>query len=103
MQYYARQLGIVGYEAPIPIVYGDPETRTYNVVADADPSILASTLGDDVPMSPLSPSGLGEGDAENTEQMKPTLGFLPPPAIRSAHLRSRKSKGRKAILRGMDG
>lgn len=29
VQYYCRELGIVAYEAPIPIVYADPDTGTY--------------------------------------------------------------------------
>ncbi|KAF5370064.1 hypothetical protein D9758_001387 [Tetrapyrgos nigripes] len=30
VQYYCRQLGIVGYEAPMPIVWGNPQTQTYD-------------------------------------------------------------------------
>ncbi|KAF9036045.1 hypothetical protein BDZ89DRAFT_1061875 [Hymenopellis radicata] len=92
VQFYCRQLGIVGYESPMPIVYGDAETMTF------------------VPPSPgLDDGGMGEEAAASREHlatapMKPTLGFLPPVATRpGVNIRQRKSKSRKAILRGMDG
>lgn len=48
-----------------------------------------------------------EAEAQDTERasrnMKPVLGFLPPLASRESTLtRTRKSKSRKAVLRGVD-
>ncbi|KAJ7579082.1 Mechanosensitive ion channel-domain-containing protein [Mycena floridula] len=93
VQYYSRQLGIEGYEAPLPVVYLDSDTH--------------------MPLSPLPAGETGQAVDSNTdlniknlekeaEQMKPSLGFLPPLAARSAHIRARKSKSKKAILRGVD-
>ncbi|KAF8882199.1 hypothetical protein CPB85DRAFT_1339673 [Mucidula mucida] len=81
VQYYCRQLGIVGYEPPRPVVYADADTMTY---------------------IPSSPGPYSAEPLSSVESMKPSLGFLPPIAARKANLRQRKSKGRKAILRSMD-
>ncbi|KAF9055375.1 hypothetical protein BDZ89DRAFT_937937 [Hymenopellis radicata] len=84
VQYYCRQLGIIGFEPPRPIVYADADTMTY------------------APLSPGLPAEeVGEPDAP-VENMRPSLGFLPPMAARRANIRQRRSKGRKAILRSMD-
>ncbi|KAG6918222.1 hypothetical protein DXG01_015815 [Tephrocybe rancida] len=93
VNYYCRQLDITCFESPIPIVYADPETRTY---APPAPSPPRSPM---VPEEPTSPLNVGEDPNEG--QTKPTLGFLPPVATRSSHLRARRSKSRKAAMRGM--
>ncbi len=96
VQYYSRQLGIVGYESPMPIVYGDAETMTY---APPSPGLDEGEMG--------AYDGVDAGASREhlaTAPMKPTLGFLPPVATRTGvNIRQRKSKSRKAILRGMDG
>lgn len=106
VQYYCRQLGIVGYESAIPVVYADPDSQDYTPANLRDLDNTSATSGD----APNSPSGLSipigaptQTQADAADQMKPTLGFLPPPAVRSAHMRARKSLSKKAILRGMDG
>ena len=94
VHYYCRELGIVGYEATMPIVYADPVTHTYSPEAATD--VLSP--------APASPTpSLSRRDAEETErqakEMKPLLGFLPPIHDRSSHLtRARKSRNRKANL-----
>ncbi|KAF9268280.1 hypothetical protein L218DRAFT_1073600 [Marasmius fiardii PR-910] len=125
--YYCRQLGIVGYEAPLPVVWGDEESGTY--VPPSSPSRSASSYlrpgsavasqddveitidrgeeevhGDDQKVGqrgttvepPSSPAG--GIPARSTSML---LGFRPPEGA-ATHLRARKSKGRKAIMRGMD-
>ncbi|KAF9452011.1 hypothetical protein P691DRAFT_661968 [Macrolepiota fuliginosa MF-IS2] len=103
VQYYCHQLGIIGYEAPLPVVYADPEEKTYNPDKHRSPPVT--------PMSPedLSPQERAMREVEMQEiersakEMKPSLGFLPPLANRERKLtRARKSKGRKAALRGVD-
>jgi len=91
VQYYCRELGIVGYEAPRPIVYANPVTMTYNPT---------SPFADDI-LSPAEPTANMEQLRRETEdaakKIKPTLGFLPPLADRSSQLlRVRKSRNRKA-------
>ncbi len=98
VQYYCRQLGIIGYEAPLPIVYGDPQTQTYNPppspgVDDVGMGSSTDKLPETVHVQSASPV---------PERMKPTLGFLPPVATRTGvNIRQRKSKSRKANMRGM--
>ncbi|KAK0453264.1 Mechanosensitive ion channel-domain-containing protein [Armillaria borealis] len=98
VQYYCRQLGIIGYEAPLPIVYGDPHTQTYNPppspgVDDVGMGSSTDKLPETVHVQSASPV---------PERMKPTLGFLPPVATRTGvNIRQRKSKSRKANMRGM--
>ncbi|PPQ77268.1 hypothetical protein CVT25_010850 [Psilocybe cyanescens] len=96
VQYYCQQLGIVGYEAPLPIVYANPQTMTYQPT---------SPPPDDV-QSPVETSRSADEirqEAVETEiaakAMKPTLGFLPPLADRSSHVMvARKSRHKKANL-----
>jgi hypothetical protein len=97
VQYYCRQLDIKGYEAPLPIVYANPDTMKYQ-----------SPQNNPDPMSPVEAAVPGleqqaQEEAIETEvaakAMKPTLGFLPPLADRSSYLtRKRKSRHRKAKL-----
>lgn len=85
----------------MPIVYADPNTQEPSTrsgepstaAIDQDGAPYTSNL--DVPFTPQM--------GDTPEQIKPTLGFLPPPAVRSAHIRARKSKlSKKAMLRGVD-
>ena len=69
--------------------------------------------GDPGSASPLSATRFGledQGDdasaqdVRDLKDLKPMLGFLPPPDKRSSKLlRPRKSKGRKGGFRGVDG
>ncbi|KAG6889058.1 hypothetical protein C0995_004341, partial [Termitomyces sp. Mi166 len=97
VQYYCQQLDITFYESSIPIVYADPKTKRYvppSQLPQAPESLAAP--GD----STLS---LNIGENPNAEPMKPLLGFLPPESTRSqGHLKTRRSKSRKAAMRGMD-
>ncbi|KAF8075988.1 Mechanosensitive ion channel-domain-containing protein [Lyophyllum atratum] len=95
VQYYCRQLDIVCFESTIPIVYADPETRQYMPPASSPP---ASPLIGDESQSPLN-----VGEDADAKALKPLLGFLPPLSTRSSHLsRARKSKSKKASVRGLD-
>lgn len=91
VQYYCRQLGIVGYEAPLPVVYADPNTQTYKP--------MTSPSKDDSPsLGPTSPRNQDQA-VKTARDMKPVLGFLPPLTDRSSHLmRARKSKKKKAAV-----
>ncbi|KAF9569455.1 hypothetical protein CPC08DRAFT_623518 [Agrocybe pediades] len=96
VQYYCRELGIVGYEAPKPIVYANPTTMRYDPAPSAPDDVLS-------PTSPSMPTASMDQMKRETEdaakKMKPSLGFLPPLADRSSQLlRARKSRDRKTNL-----
>ncbi|KAH0587104.1 hypothetical protein H2248_005921 [Termitomyces sp. 'cryptogamus'] len=96
VQYYCRQLEITFYESVIPIVYADAKAQKYT-----PPSRLPTTDSLAVPVE--STSILDAGEDPNAEPMKPLLGFLPPMSTRSlAHLKTRKSRSRKAAMRGVE-
>ncbi|PFH52860.1 hypothetical protein AMATHDRAFT_139083 [Amanita thiersii Skay4041] len=99
VQYYCRQLGIVGYEAPLPIVYGDPNTEGYGIPP------MPPIPSDDYLRPPPGTLGTMEQVVEEEPQkVEPVLGFLPPFTSRSSNLRARKSKSRKLAYRaGHDG
>ncbi|KAF8165120.1 Mechanosensitive ion channel-domain-containing protein [Crassisporium funariophilum] len=92
--------------SPLPIVYAHPATATYHPTPTPSP-------GPDDTMSPVDGDGDGpvsprteerqRREALETEReaknMKATLGFLPPIAVRSEQLtRVRRSKSRKAVM-----
>lgn len=82
VQYYCRQLGIIAYESPMPIVYVDSDTQQYT-----------PTISETEPYS--------QDDLHGTEgSTKRFLGFTPPDQHGPQLLRARKSKSRKAALRG---
>jgi hypothetical protein len=83
---------------PIPIVFADPKTMTYQ--PDVDDDVLSPVLDPtQVGGSPVAEHPLKEDVMEEVKGMKPTLGFLPPLAVRSSHLiRVRKSRNKKANL-----
>ena len=105
VHYYCRQLGIVGCEAPIPIVYADPETQK-----DA-PHQTAGFEADDEPRTPTvdtSPSpghqeGIEDGELK-AKDVKSLLGFVPPSSL-TLHraTRVRKSKSRKENVGATNG
>jgi len=82
-------------------VWTDPSTGTYvpdsDLLSPAPVEMDELTSGMEDVDKDAAPEPL---DMPSNEQMKPTLGFLPPPAIRSVRMRPRKSKGKKSILRG---
>ncbi|KAI6128463.1 Mechanosensitive ion channel-domain-containing protein [Pisolithus croceorrhizus] len=83
VQHYCRQLGIVCFESPMPIEVADADTQLFT------PAPEAEVVFEDA-------SGEGDGAPRNL------LGFTPPhPA--GSHLRARKSRGRKAAMRTVDG
>ncbi|ESK96983.1 hypothetical protein Moror_6561 [Moniliophthora roreri MCA 2997] len=137
VQYYCRQLGIIGHEAPLPIIWADEESDTY-VPSEYDMSDVGSvrsTGADDAGgvvvsgdidaeperVAPGMPStGVGLSAQPSQQRTAPPemhihspspqsippasaslMGFKAPEVSVAAHLRARKSKGRKAILRGM--
>ncbi|KIJ70434.1 hypothetical protein HYDPIDRAFT_105154 [Hydnomerulius pinastri MD-312] len=89
VQYYCRQLGITAYESPLPIVYADADTQRYT---PPPPELNADG---DVPSSPMDNSREAEAPPKNF------LGFTPPHQQGSHLSRARKSKSRKAALRGI--
>ena len=89
VQYYCRELGIIGYEAPLPVVYADPDTNTYKPMTSPDKEDL----------SPPSSNLTSSGTRQRAQDKMPALGFLPPPVDCSSHLmRARKTKRRKAAV-----
>ncbi|KAF8897125.1 Mechanosensitive ion channel-domain-containing protein [Infundibulicybe gibba] len=96
VQYFCRQLDIVGYESPMPIAYCDPAAQSYQPSPPASPAVHE-------PDGENTRNVKSEQEAEReAKEMKPSLGFLPPLATRESHLRARKSKGKKAMMRGLD-
>ncbi|KAF9224318.1 hypothetical protein BS17DRAFT_752270 [Gyrodon lividus] len=87
VQYYCRQLDITAFESPMPIVYADSDTQrdTLPRYFDAD---------GEIPSPPMDCSREAEGAPKHF------LGFTPPDQQGSHSLRARKSKSRKAALRG---
>ena len=91
VQYYCRELGIISHEAPLPVVYADPDTNTYKPTTNQD-------KGDFFPSSSSTTSSSTK-QRGMAQVQKPVLGFLPPPADVSSHLmRARKIKKRKAAV-----
>ncbi|KAF8623440.1 hypothetical protein AX15_006382 [Amanita polypyramis BW_CC] len=96
VQYYCRQLGIIGYEAPIPIVFGkSPEQQD-----DLPPSSVMSSADDiSVAASEMNRELADELAEREEDELKSTLGFTPPASSRKARLKARKSKSRKTAFR----
>ncbi|KAH7931366.1 hypothetical protein BV22DRAFT_1027599 [Leucogyrophana mollusca] len=90
VQYYCRQLGIVAFESPIPVVYADPETQRYSPPPFSSP---ADNGSDNAPIS--------QQPREGESAVKHFLGFTPPHEQGANLTRARKSKSRKAALRGI--
>ncbi|KAL4259158.1 EF-hand domain-containing protein [Pleurotus pulmonarius] len=120
VNYYCKQLGIVCHASPLPISFGEMQTGDGADNNEGQyPDEGASTTG-----GGGAARGQGEGREEGSgvfeerrgyeeamglppsraseshEKMKPTLGFLPPESARTSHLRARKSKSKKAMMRG---
>lgn len=91
VQHYCRQLGVTTHASPIPVVYADPVTL--------EVSVTSPPLDDDGGV--LSPASAIDGPAvaEDTEPVRPALGFVSPESQR-AEMRARKTR-RKAVLRSM--
>ncbi|THV05377.1 hypothetical protein K435DRAFT_816370 [Dendrothele bispora CBS 962.96] len=91
VQYYCRQLGIIGYEAPLPVVWGNTDTQTY------DPPQSPGAYDDEG--ADVEDVANAEGQvAEDSQKRTTALWFTPPEGMqRNALLRARKSKGRKAV------
>ncbi|EKM80242.1 hypothetical protein AGABI1DRAFT_120269 [Agaricus bisporus var. burnettii JB137-S8] len=101
VQYFSRQLGIIGYEAPLPIVYSD--SLTANSAKDWNPT-MGPMFGGSTKIEDKTPFTQREAEVKATRNTKSLLGFVPPLANRGLTLsRSRKSKSRKAGLRGTEG
>jgi len=82
VQYYCRQLGISACESPIPIAYLDSDIQMTPAIPEIEHH------------NPEHPVRRSEGPTKNF------LGFTPPQERGSQQLRARKSKSRKAVLRG---
>ena len=89
-QAYCRELGIIGYEAPLPVTFAEPDAKTMDSLAN----------GNDDDAISLAPSvdrrKLDEEIEEAAKSAKPSMGFLPPMPERSNQLlRARKSRHSK--------
>ncbi|EKM59449.1 uncharacterized protein PHACADRAFT_86174 [Phanerochaete carnosa HHB-10118-sp] len=100
--YYCRQLGIIAYEAPLPIAYVDPDTQEIMAYPGEDDFMDAGWDQQEVQSSPLQTSP--QIPQQPSKDYRPSaLGFEPPPD--GPGIRARKSKSRKAGMRanGADG
>lgn len=102
VQYYCRQLGITGYEAPLPIVFQNVDPAQ---IADSSALAKDGESNLEVPPTPGSPfDSLDEyrqseekAAADSVRQTSPMLGFRPPESVglmaraRKSH-RSRKER-----------
>ena len=103
VNYYCRQLGIVSYNAPIPLAYANPDTLEV-----VDPALPydedgAGAVEVEPPTTPdAATAGPGAGAA--AEKRTALLGFTPPreDGIPSG-MRPRKAKSRKAMFRTFGG
>jgi len=92
VQHYCRELGIIAYEAPMPVTYANPDTQQYDPGQEAVLPDTASEI-----RSPVSARSPGAAP-------KSFLGFTPPDQASrlNRHLtRVRKSKSSKAAVRGV--
>lgn len=92
VNYYCRQLGIGLYNTPMPICY-----------VNANGNVVPQSPGqDNAPLEGPSRPDLPELDTTDFPDLhKPALGFIPPAESRAHLLRARKSRSRKAGMRGM--
>ena len=103
VQYYCRELGIIAYEAPIPVEWADTETMRYDPDEDAfnepqSPGVGSMRSFEKGPASAADPNL-----ARKTSTTQNVLGFKAPSGQKwSTELtRARKSKSRKNALRSM--
>ncbi|KAA1466007.1 hypothetical protein DENSPDRAFT_766710 [Dentipellis sp. KUC8613] len=130
VQYYCRQLGIVAHEAPMPIVWADERTGTYDASPASEhidllpPSPAASQRSHVTAHSRLSQSFLPgdvsdfsqtvdkqpgqaaaptatEGAAGKPPAKRNWLGFVPPEGQGGTEMRARKSVSKKAAMRSL--
>lgn len=96
VQYYCRRLGIIGYEAPLPITFGKSPDEQLDfppspmLPAEDDISLSVSDMDQQLASEQAEPEG---------DEVKLTLGFRPPASAKAARLKARKSKSRKTALR----
>ncbi|KAJ7047743.1 Mechanosensitive ion channel-domain-containing protein [Mycena alexandri] len=98
VQHYCRELGIVCYASPQPIVWGDP-----NLELPPYPPVTSPTS-----VTPASPDDLdADADAEgedvvleSTAKLAPMLGFTP---HKASPIHRARTRGKKAALRAAGG
>ncbi|GJJ08478.1 hypothetical protein Clacol_002696 [Clathrus columnatus] len=90
-QFYCYQLGITNSESAQPILLPDTNGLPFSPIFSLPPNSAATTGG--FPKD--------EGIVEVPQVVKPRFGFVPPPDKRTTLVRMRKSKLRKANVRGM--
>ncbi|KAF7330761.1 EF-hand domain-containing protein [Mycena venus] len=92
VQHYCRELGIVCYNSPQPIVWGDPNL-------DLPPYPVASpAAGSPDVISPTAVSPEEEAETEVVlEKPSPMLGFTPPMTSRVMRARTRGKKAARAV------
>jgi len=96
VQYYCNQLGITGYEAPIPVVFDESDAllaaQTCNLDDDPEPHA-----------SERATSGLYGHVGQPQQPFQPALGFVPPDNKFANLARARKShRSRKHHLGAMN-
>jgi hypothetical protein len=92
VQYYCRELGIVCYASPQPIIWGDPNLELPPFPPPTSPTSPTATSPDEEVAQPeFDPAAV---------KPAPTLGFTP--HMTSTLLRAR-TRGKKAAMRAAGG
>ncbi|KAK2466332.1 hypothetical protein APHAL10511_001974 [Amanita phalloides] len=95
VQHYCRQLGIIGYEAQLPITFGTSPDEEVDIPSSLDmPSEDGISFVSDIDQPLASEHTTVRGDSST----KSILGFRPPASAQASRLKPRKSKMKKAAL-----
>lgn len=94
VQHYCRELGIVCYASPQPIVWGDPNLE----LPPYPPMPTSPTSATDA--TPDEGEGAYAGDTEDPVKPAPALGFTP---HMSTTLHRARTRGKKAAMRAAGG
>lgn len=110
VQYYSRQLGITGFEAPMPIVFNETEalsaSQSDRLAQDGQTTLAppSTPFSGDEPTPEEEDPQQKDDDLAAAQKVKSSLGFLPPLDYRSKNMaRARKSRrSRKHNLGAMN-
>lgn len=90
-QFYCNQLEITHYESNQPVLLADTDGNA--PFSPLTPPLHSAAMSSNFPKD--------DGVVEVPQMVKPRFGFVPPPDKRTTIVRMRKSKLRKANVRGM--
>ncbi|KAJ7781634.1 Mechanosensitive ion channel-domain-containing protein [Mycena metata] len=95
VQHYSRELGIVCYASPQPIVWGDP-----NLELLPYPPVTSPTSATPVSPDDLDADADAQGEVAPTAKLAPMLGFTP---HKASPIHRVRTGGKKAALRAAGG